>query len=162
MSAAAIGVSGAIDSALRRGFSEASVRLQPEAKISDIVTGLSTLGVTVTVEDGLLTLRQGDTEMVPAKALRTLTTKPEFQKFFVVDGQHPSTWSTRTKIEYLRTHSDDDFRRLIQAPVLEAGVRVLDPNMEKSAYLALTRKEKMQFISEYGDEAVRQIMRKVK
>jgi hypothetical protein len=158
MSTATLGTSGAIDSALRRAFSEASVRLQPDTKISDIVAALAALGVTASVQDGVLILAQGETTMHTVLALRGFASKPENAKFFVLSGQHPKTWSHKEKVEYLKTHSDDDYRKLVQQPVLEAGVKTLDPNMSKSEYALLTRAERVAFIREFGDGAVSHIL----
>ena len=157
-----LGTSSAIDSAIRRGFSEASVRVAPETRITDIVAALGTMGVTAEIQDGVLVLAQSGTEMHTVKALRNFAARPENTKFFVQEGQHPSQWSTKKKIEFLSTHSDDEYRRLVQSPVLEAGVRTLDPNMSKGDYLNLTRKEKMQFIAEFGSDAVGHVLGKAK
>ena len=157
-----LGTTGAIDSALRRAFSEASVRVAPDARTTDIIAALAALGVTATVQDGVLILAQGETTMHTVLALRGFASKPENAKFFVVAGQHPATWSRRQKVEYLASHSDEDYRRLIQTPALEAGVRVLDPNMSKSEYALLTRAERVSFIREFGDGAVSHILGKTK
>jgi hypothetical protein len=162
MPTATISITASVDSALRKAFSEASVRLLPETQMSAIITGLENMGVKVSVEDGLLVLAQGETVMHTGKALRTLATKPEFKRFFVQEGQHPAQWSTEKKIEYLRTHSDEEYRTLIQSPVLESGIRTMDPNMSRKDYGQLTRSERMAFIREFGDDAVRRIFQKTK
>lgn len=159
---ATIGISSSVDSALRKGFSEASVRPKPDAQMSALVAALENMGVTVSVEDGLLVLAQGATTMHTGKALRTLATKPEFKDFFVQEGQHPSTWTTEKKIEYLRAHSDTEYGKLCATPVLESGLRTLDPNMSKTDYENLTRAERIQFIREYGSDAVGRIHQKSK
>jgi hypothetical protein len=112
------------------------------------------------VQDGVLVLSQLGTEMHTIKALRTFASKPENAKFFVIDGAHPSQWSTKKKIEYLSDHTDDEFRALVQSPVLEAGIRTLDPNMSAADYKKLTRSEKIAFIAEYGDLAVSRVIGK--
>jgi len=162
MSTAALGVTAGIDSALRKGFSEASVRLAPETRITDVIAALTAMGVSAAVEDGLLVLSQGDTQMHTGKALRNFAAKPEHTKFFVAEGSHPSQWSQQKKVEYLRTHTDEDYRKLVQSPALEAGVKTMDPNMSKAEYLALTRQEKLAFIREFSDKAVSKIMAKAK
>jgi hypothetical protein len=120
------------------------------------------MGVTVEIEDGVLVLRQGATEMHTVKALRGFAQRPEHAKFFVIAGQHPSSWSSKQKVEFLASHSDDEYRALIQTAVLDAGVKVLDPNMSRADYQNLTRKEKVQFIREFGDGAVGRILGKAK
>jgi hypothetical protein len=157
-----LGTTAQIDSALRRGFSEASVRVHPDTKMTDIVAALATMDIVTEIQDDTLVLRQDRTMMHTVLALRNFAKQPEHAAFFVQDGAHPSTWSTAKKIEYLSTHSDDEYRALIQSPVLEAGVRVLDPNMSKADYLNLTRLEKTRFISEYGPDAVSRVMGKKK
>jgi hypothetical protein len=114
----------------------------------------------VAVEDNVLVMRQGATEFNTALALRSFSQKPEFAEFFVVEGAHPSQWSTTKRIEYLRTHSDDQYRALLQAPVLQAGIRTMDPNMAKTDYKNLTRSEKIAFLREYGSDAAARIMGK--
>ncbi len=158
MPSATIAVKANVDTALRKGFSEASVRPRPETQMSAIVGALEGLGITVAIEDGLLVLAQGTTQMHTGKALRTLATKPEFKDFFVQEGSHPSQWSTEKKIEYLKTHSDEEFRALLQAPALESGVRTMDPNMSRKDYANLTRGEKIAFLREFGADAARHIM----
>jgi hypothetical protein len=155
---ATIGTTAELDRAMRRAFSDASVRLKPDAQITDIVAALTALGINTEIIDGVLCLSQGVTQMNTALALRNFAQRPEHEKFFVQQGAHPSTWSTEKKIEYLKTHSDEEYRTLLQQPVLESGVRVLDPNMSKTAYKNLTRAEKVQFIREFGSDATARIM----
>lgn len=162
MSTATLGTSAQIDSALRIAFSEASVRLQPDTKITDVVAALAALGVTASVQDGVLVLAQGETTMHTVLALRGFASKSENAKFFVLSGAHPKTWSHKQKVEFLATHSDEDYRRLIQQPVLEAGIKTMDANMSKSDYLNLTRAEKVAFLREYGLDAAGRIMSKAK
>ena len=160
MTTATIGTSAAIDSALRRAFSDSSVRLQPTARITDIIGALEQMGVTASVQDGLLVLRQGSTEMSTNRALRSLTTRPEFAQFFVLSTADPKTWTVKQKAEYLRTHSADEYGKLCSQPVIESGLRVLDANMSRSDYAKLTTAEKMQFISEFGVDGVIRVMGK--
>jgi len=154
----AIGIAAGIDSALRRGFSEASVRVAPHTRMTDIVASLEQLGITVTITEGVLLLAQGVTQMNTALALRSFAARPENAKYFVQEGAHPSQWSREKKIEYLSTHTDDEYRALIQSPALEADIRVLDPNMKKADYLNLTRHEKMLFVDTYGPDAVGRVL----
>ena len=162
MSTATLGVTAGVDSALRRAFSEASVRLQPEARLSELITALEALGIAVEITDGVLVLRQGDTMMHTALALRSLVAKPEFKKFFVYSTDDPKTWTLAEKQNYIRQNGADAYGKLLAKPVLDAGIKTLDPNMSKSDYLNLTTKEKVVFCREYGDEAVRKVMRKAK
>lgn len=157
-----LGTTAAIDAALRRGFSEASVRVAPTTKMTDIVAALAAMGIITEIQDGTLVLRQDQTMMHTVLSLRNFAKMPEHAKFFVQDGAHPSTWSMAKKIEYLSEHSDDEYRALVQSPVLEAGIRVLDPNLSKTDYLNLTRQEKVQFVAAYGADAVGRAMSKKK
>jgi hypothetical protein len=156
------GASAQVDSALRRAFSEASVRLQPDCKISAVVEALKTLGLTVEVTDGLLVLSQGTTTMHTALALRSLTTKPEFKQFFVLSTDDPKTWTVTERTAFITKNGGEAYRKLICAPVLEAGLKVLDANMSRTDYGHLTRAEKIQFITEFGSGAVSAIMKKAK
>jgi len=161
MPAATIGVGAQLDSALRRAFSDASIRLKPDTRMTDVVEALGAMGVTAELEDGnILMLRQGTTELHTVKALRNFVAMPQHEKFIVVEGQHPYTWSLQKKVEYLRTHTAEEYRTLCQSPVLEAGVRVLDANMSREDYDNLTTKEKVQFIREFGAGGVRLVMSK--
>jgi len=153
-------ITAQVDSALRRGFSEASVRLDPETRITDVLASLETLGITATIQDGVLLLAQGQTQMNTSLALRSFSQRPEFAKFFVQEGQHPYQWSKEKKLDYLSKHSAEEYRALVQRPVLEAGLKVLDPNMSRKDYESLTRQERIQFIREYGANAVSNVMAK--
>ena len=157
---AAIAVSATVDSALRRAFSEASVRLQPDALMSSLIAALEGLGIKVEITDGVLCLSQGQTQMNTSLALRNFSKRPENVAFFVIDGAHPSQWSKERKIEYLSTHTDEQYRALIQSPVLDAGVRTMDPNMSRKDYSNLTRSEKIAFLREFGSDAASRIMQK--
>jgi hypothetical protein len=157
MSTATLAISAELDSAFRRAFSEAGVKLQPETKTSDIVSALGNMGVSASIQDDVLLLAQGQTQMNTSLALRSFSTKPENAKFFILETVDPRTWRTAKKIEYIAKHGEQAYRKLVQTPVLEAGVRVLDPNMGRADYQNLTRQEKMEFIRQYGDSAVSRI-----
>ena len=159
---ATIGIAASVDNALRRAFSEASVRLKPETKISDIVKALEALGLTVAIQDGILVMSQGSTTMHTTLALRSLTTKPEFAPFFVLETLDPKTWTNARKMAYVTEHGSDAYGKLCSAPVIEAGIKVLDPNMTLTDYENLTRAERIAFIREYGSDAVGRIHQKSK
>lgn len=159
---ATISVSSSVDSALRRAFSEASVRLQPDALMSSIIAALEGLGIEISIQDDVLVMQQGATQMNTSLALRNFAKRPEYAQFFVLEGNHPTQWSREKKIEFLKTHSDEEFRAMLQAPVLEQGIKCLDPNMSRQSYEQLTRSERMQFIKEYGSDAVGRIYQKTK
>jgi len=158
--AATIAVAAGVDSALRRAFSEASVRLQPNAMMSDIIEALKVMGIGVEVQDGVLVLQQGSTSFNTSLSLRNFSKRPEHAKFFVLENDHPKTWTPASKMKYIAEHGDDAYRTLWQSPVLESGVRVLDANMSKKDYMGLTRAEKLQFIKEFGDTTVQRIFQK--
>lgn len=157
-----IGTSAAIDSALRRGFSEASVRLQPDTRMTDVIAALGTIGVTVEVQDGVLVLAQGSTMMNTALALRNFAARPEHTKFFVQHNNDPRKWTLKEKAEYLNDHTVDEYQRLCTGPVLDAGIKTLDANMSRADYAQLTRAEKSAFISEFGIAGVESVMGKKK
>jgi uncharacterized protein YfaS (alpha-2-macroglobulin family) len=157
---ATIAVSASVDSALRRAFSEASVRLQSDALMSSLIAALEGLGIKVEITDGILCLSQGATQMNTSLALRNFSKRPEHAAFFVIDGAHPSQWSKERKIEYLKAHTDEQYRALIQSPVLDAGVKTMDPNMSRADYSNLTRSEKIAFLREFGSDAASRIMQK--
>jgi len=130
--------------------------------ISNVLAALTALGITATIEDSVLVLRQGETNFNTSLALRNFSKRPEYKDFFVQEGQHPSTWSQEQKIAYLRNHSEEEYRRLIQSPVLEAGIKTMDPNMSRKDYSNLTRAEKIAFLREFGSDAAGRIMQKAK
>ena len=154
----ALGTTSVIDSALRKAFSDASVRVAPTTRMTDIIEALKAMGIGVEVQDGVLVLTQGTTSFNTSLALRNFSIRPEHARFFVLETSDPKTWTTAKKVEYLRTHSADEYAKLCRAPVIEAGIRVLDANMSRHDYENLTRAEKVQFLSEYGDEAARHIL----
>lgn len=160
MTTATIGTTGALDNALRRAFSDASIRLQPDCRMTDVCAALQTMGVIAELQDNVLVLRQDTTELHTTKALRSFAAMPQHERFIVKQGQHPSTWTRQQKVEYLKTHSDDDYRRLIQSPVLQSGVRTLDANMSREDYEQLTRAEKVAFVREFGPEGISRVMSK--
>jgi hypothetical protein len=158
MSTATIGITAQIDTAMRRAFSEASVRLHPDCRITDIVEALRVLGISAEITDGVLVLAQGSTQMNFSLALRNFANRPEHARLFILENAHPSTWTQAHKVEFMRTHSDLEYGTLLHQPVLEAGIRVLDPNMSRTDYKNLTRAEKMAFIREFGSDAAGRIM----
>lgn len=156
--AATIAVSASVDSALRRAFSEASVRLQPDALMSSLIAALQGMGIEVTIQDNVLVMRQGATEFNTSLALRNFSKRPENAAFFVLENDHPSTWTPEHKMKYIAENGDDKYRTLWQSPVLEAGIRTMDPNMSRKDYSNLTRQEKIAFLREFGSDAASRIM----
>jgi len=159
---ATLGTSQALDSALRRGFSEVSARPKPETTMTQIVEALGALGVTASLDDGLLILKQGDTIFDSRLCLRGFAAKPENQKFFVTAADDPREWSVKMKSDYITKHGADAYGKLVHGTPLEPSVRVLDRNMSKKDYLSLTLREKSAFISEFKADAVTAIMGKRK
>jgi hypothetical protein len=128
--------------------------------MSSLIAALQGLGIEVGVEDNVLVLKQGQTEFNTSLALRSFSAKPEVAEFFVQEGAHPRQWTREKTLKYLATHSEAEYRALLQAPALEAGVKTLDPNMSRADYLNLTRSEKIAFLREYGSDAAARIMGK--
>lgn len=155
---ATIAVTASVDSALRRAFSEASVRLQPDALMSSLIAALEGLGIKVEITDGILCMSQGQTQMNTALALRNFSKRPEYAQFFVLENDHPKTWTVQRRMKYIAENGDAKYRALWQAPALEAGIKVLDPNMSRADYSNLTRQEKIAFLREYGSDAASRIM----
>jgi hypothetical protein len=160
--AATIGTTAELDSALRRGFSEISVRPKPETKMTDVITALATHGVTAEMEDGILVLKQGDNMFNTAMCLRGLASKAANSALFVTAADNPHDWTTKMKMDFIRENGADAWGRRANGPVLIPAIGVLDPNMSRTDYKNLTREEKIQFIREYGDIAVSRIMQKAK
>jgi hypothetical protein len=160
--AATIGTSAQIDNALRRAFSEISVRPKPETKMTDVITALATHGVTAEMEDGILVLKQGDNMFNTAICLRGLASKAENSALFVTAADNPHDWTTKMKTDFISQHGADAWARKANGPVLTPSVAVLDANMTRANYQNLTRDEKIQFIREYGDIAVSRVMQKAK
>lgn len=159
---ATIAVAASVDSALRRAFSEASVRLQPTALMSNVIAALQGMGIEVAIQDNVLVMSQGQTQFNTSLALRNFSKRPENAAFFVLENDHPSTWTPEHKMKFIAENGDDKYRTLWQSPVLEAGIRTMDPNMSKTDYENLTRAERIAFIREYGSAAVGRIHQKSK
>jgi hypothetical protein len=157
MSTATIGMSAALDQAIRQGFSDARVRIAPDAKLADILQALEAMGVQCSVEDGFLVMTQGATPMHTALALKTFASKPENARFFILEGSHPSTWSTSSKTKYIAEHGADAYAKLLHQPK-EAGIGVMSLDLTRAQYLSLTRAEKQAFIAAYGAEGVGRVM----
>jgi hypothetical protein len=150
-------VSRELDSALRRAFSDASIRVRPETKMTDVLHALEALGVSAAVEDGILVLTQGQTEMNPPKALKNFAHREGNENFFILETVDPKTWTNAKRIAYIREHGSEAYGKICREPVLAPAVRVLDPRMSKADYTQLTRQEKINFVREYGEDAVRRI-----
>ncbi|MGA9810140.1 MAG: hypothetical protein ACLPH5_04600 [Candidatus Sulfotelmatobacter sp.] len=155
---ATIGTTSGLDSALRRAFSEASVRVAPDTRMTDIVTALGVMGVSIEVQDGVLVLQQGATAFNTSLALRNFSQRPEHAKFFILETLDPKTWTNARKMKYIAEHGQDAWGKLCCAPVIEAGIKVLDVNMSKHDYMGLTRSEKIAFLREFGSDAAARIM----
>src|SRR5579859_3999371 len=115
-----IGTSSGLDSALRRAFSDASVRPQPTTTMTSVIEALGAMGVTAEVQDGVLVLRQDQTTFNTSLALRSFAAKPEHQKLFVIASTDPKTWTLAEKAVYLKTHTPEEYAKLCRAPVLES------------------------------------------
>jgi hypothetical protein len=157
---ATIGTPAELDRILRKNFSDCGIRIAPDTRMTDVLEAFKAIGVAVVVEDGFLVLSQGGTVFHTAQALKGFATKAENANFFVLQTGDPKSWTREQKVAYLRTHNDSDYRRLIQQGPISPNIGALDANMSKSDYLKLTRQEKLAFISEFKDDAVRQIMGK--
>ena len=155
--ATSITVGAQLDSALRRGFSEVSARPKPETTMSEVVAALGTLGVTATMDDGLLILKQGDTVFHTGQCLRGFAARPEFMKLFVTENDNTRVWTNEMKMQYIREHGADQWARKANTQALEPAVKVLDRNMSAKDYENLTRKERVAFIAEFGADAVSRI-----
>jgi hypothetical protein len=154
---ATIGMSRELDAAIRKGFSDARVRLAPDVKLGDIVKALEAMGVQCSVQDSFLILSQGSTMLHTELSLKTFATKPENAKFFVLEGSHPSTWSTSTKTKWIAEHSADEYAKLLRQP-REPGIGVLSLDLTRAQYLSLTREEKLDFVRNFGSDGVSRVM----
>lgn len=159
---ATIATGAALDRGLRKGFSDAGIRIAPDTTMTAVLEAFKALGITVELQDDILVIAQGGTEFNSARALRGFAAKPEHAKFFILQTGDPRSWTTEQKVEYLKTHNDSDYRRLIQSEPITVGVGALDANMSKADYLRLTRREKLDFISEFGTLAVSRVMARAK
>jgi hypothetical protein len=159
---AILGTTAQLDSALRRGFSEVGARPKPETKMTDVIAGLNSLGVTAEMDAGLLILKQGDTVFNSGLCLRGLAARAEFAHLFVTHADNPHNWTTEMKMQFIREHGADAWARKANGPVLTPTVGVLDQNMSYADYQNLTRQERVAFIREFGDLAVSRIMQKRK
>ena len=155
-----IGATKTVDSALRRAFSEASIRIHPDTRMTDVIESLTALGIAVTIQDGVLVLSQDTTTFNTSLALRNFAYKPGNEQYFILETHDPKSWTNERKIAFLKTHTVEEYGRLCSQPVIEAGIRVLDANMSRADYENLTRTEKVAFISEFGADAVSRILRK--
>ena len=152
-----IGMSRELDAAIRKGFSDAKVRIAPDAKLGDIVAALEAMGVSVAVEDGFLVMSQSGTPLHTSLSLKTFASKPEHAKYFILEGSHPSAWSTSTKSRYIKDHGLAAYERLLRQPK-EHGIGTLSLDLTRAQYLSLTMAEKQAFIAAYGVEGVQRVM----
>jgi len=157
MSTATIGINRELDAALRKAFSDARVRIAPNAKLADIKAALEAMGLTVAVEDGFLVLTQGTTAMHTNIALKNFANRPENAQYFVLETSHPSTWTQQKKIEFLRNHTPDEYAQLLRGPKTP-GIGVLSLDLTRAEYLSLTTQERVAFVREYGPQGVATVM----
>jgi len=153
-----IKVTAALDSALRRAFSDAGVRVAPSATMTDVVARFNAMGISCEVESGCLVLLQDSRQFNVALACKAFSAKPENASLFITENTDTGEWTQKQKSEFISKHGYEAWHARVTGPQLEAGVRVLDANMEKRDYLSLTRSEKMNFINEFGYGAVTAIM----
>lgn len=151
-------VNAALDSALRRGLSEAGARPKPETTMTQIVEALAATGVTAELLDGILVLRQEQTQFNVAMALKGFAAKPENVRFFVTENDNPKNWTPEMRTKYIRENGPDAWARLANGKPLQPAVKVLDRNMGRADYAQLTRQEKLDFIREFGVSAVEKIL----
>jgi hypothetical protein len=146
-----------LDSLLRRGFSEAGARPKPETTMTQVIEALTTLGVTASVDDGLLILKRDNTVFHTGQCLRGFVARPEFAKFFVTEADDPRNWTNAMKMQFIKEFGADAWARKSNSTALAPTVKVLDVNMSKADYENLTRSERVQFIKEFGADAVSRI-----
>jgi hypothetical protein len=151
------GVTRDLDAALRHGFSSAGVRVAPGTQMSTVVAGFNALGISCEVKDGILSLSQDGREFNTSLALRSFSSKPEHSGLFITDASNPRDWDSAQKQKFIREHGFEEWQRKISQPVARPEVRPLDPNMSYEDYENLSRAEKVAFIAEYSDAAVRRI-----
>jgi hypothetical protein len=153
-----IKVTGALDSALRRAFSDAGIRLRPEAQTTAIVERFNALGISCEVQDGVLVLSQDNRQFNTSLACKGFAAKPENADLFVTAQSNPKEWNAQEKSAYISKNGYAAFEQLVTGKQLDASVKVLDANMSRKDYENLTRKERCAFIAEYGYSAVSVIM----
>lgn len=153
---ATLAISGELAGALRKACSDAGLRLKDDTRLSDVIAALEAMAVKCSVQDGLFVMDQQGTNVHVGLGLRNFAQKHE--QFFVGAKDHPSKWDQAQKIEYLRTHSADEFAALLRKPALDAGIKPLDPGMDSASYSRLTLAEKITFCREFGEDAVRAVV----
>ena len=143
-----IKVSSELDRLLRKSFSDAGVRLTPDAQSTEIVSRLNAIGVSVEIESGVLSLKDANDgrQFNTSLALRGLSTKPDTGHLFITDNSNPKDWTVSQRVAFINAHGADAWGRKVNGTTLQPGVRVLDRNMTKKEYLSLTRAERIAFI----------------
>jgi hypothetical protein len=92
-----IKVTSALDSALRRAFSEAGVRVAPHATMTEVVSKFNALGISCEVQDGVLVLSQDTRQFNVALACKAFAAKPENAALFVTERNDPREWNGKQK-----------------------------------------------------------------
>jgi len=154
---ATIGMSRELDAAIRKGFSDARIRLTPDAKLAEITAALEAMGVQCSVQDGFLVLAQSGTLLHTEMSLKSFAGRPEHARFFILEGSHPSTWSTSRKSKYIAENGLAAYEKLLYQPK-QHGIGVLSMDLTREQYLSLTTAEKTAFIREFGSEGVGRVM----
>lgn len=147
-----------LDRQVRISFSGLKIRLAPNTKVSDIIDTLQKEhGVAASAADGLLSLRQNDSEASTGRVLRAFA--EQHPQFFITEQDDVSKWSTQQKTSFIAKHGVDAFTaKVSQQSNSRAAVGVLDPGMSAQDWKSLTTAEKTAFIREHGDTAVSRIM----
>ncbi len=133
-----------LDSVIRSAFQAQGVRLDPNAKTSEIAEQLqSKYQITASVDHGALKLEQNGLTISNGTALKALTER-EPQHFILNGGQVRSLSDFKTteqKVEHIRQHGLDSFSKLVTAPNLRPGI-VAPREMSRADWSNLTRSEK--------------------
>lgn len=144
-------ITPALDLALRQAIAQCRLRLTPLARSSEIITRLETFGITASLNLGMLELSQNGAPVNTVTVLTSLAQKaPEF---FITATGDPKTWTREQKIDYLRTHSAEEYEMLCAGKQQRADV-ALDPQMTVEEWRTLDWQSKNLMIKTYDPKVI--------
>jgi len=145
-------ISPALDLALRQAIAQCRLRLTPQARSSEIIARLESFGVTASLNLGMLELSQNGAPVNTVTVLTSLATKaPEF--FISADNGNPKTWNREQKVEYLKTHSYQEYELLCSGTQQRADV-ALDPQMTAEEWHTLDWQSKNLMMQTYNNKVI--------
>jgi len=141
-----------LDFAVRSTLGQMKIRPNPRTFSSTAVLDWlkQTHNIEATVNGGVLELRQGETLISPAAALRKFSDQPEHLELFVSEGDNHKLWDAQRKQEFIGKHGLQAWEQKIAQKPLAPNVDVANSDISKAEYLSMSPAEKTAWIAKHG------------